>query len=93
MVFEATVRTCRDGCQPAFCSSSSGRSEPSYGRKKRSLDAQVEVNLNSTNVNSTQIVDEGESKNATATEEKDEEQEEEYVREMIEVNLCVIFFV
>lgn len=37
LVFEATVRTCRDGCQPAYCNNLSGRSEPSFGRKKRSL--------------------------------------------------------
>lgn len=37
LVFEATVRTCRDGCQPAYCPSGSGRSEPSFGRRRRSL--------------------------------------------------------
>lgn len=37
LVFEATVRTCRDGCQPAYCPSQSGRSEPSFGRRKRSI--------------------------------------------------------
>lgn len=37
LVFEATVKTCRDGCQPAYCSGAAGRSEPSFGRKKRSL--------------------------------------------------------
>ncbi|XP_066249102.1 uncharacterized protein nompA [Euwallacea similis] len=35
LVFEATVRTCRDACQPAYCQSGSGRSEPSFGRRKR----------------------------------------------------------
>ncbi|XP_017767802.1 PREDICTED: uncharacterized protein LOC108556286 isoform X2 [Nicrophorus vespilloides] len=36
LVFEATVRSCREGCQPAYCQSSqSGRSEPSFGRRKR----------------------------------------------------------
>ncbi|KAK7863129.1 hypothetical protein R5R35_002011 [Gryllus longicercus] len=35
LVFEATVRTCRDGCQPAYCTGHAGRSEPSFGRKKR----------------------------------------------------------
>lgn len=42
LVFEATVRTCRDGCQPAYCNNLSGRSEPSFGRKKRSLNNQTE---------------------------------------------------
>lgn len=37
LVFEATVRTCRDGCQPAYCQIGSGRSEPSFGRRKRSI--------------------------------------------------------
>lgn len=37
LVFEATVRTCREGCQPAYCNSGTGRSEPSFGRKKRSI--------------------------------------------------------
>lgn len=37
LVFEATVRTCRDGCQPAYCNGLSGRSEPSFGRRKRSV--------------------------------------------------------
>ncbi|ENN72024.1 hypothetical protein YQE_11315, partial [Dendroctonus ponderosae] len=43
LVFEATVRTCRDGCQPAYCQTGTGRSEPSFGRRRRSLNAtQVE---------------------------------------------------
>lgn len=37
LVFEATVKTCRDGCQPAYCNGLSGRSEASFGRRKRSL--------------------------------------------------------
>lgn len=37
LVFEATVKTCRDGCQPAYCNGAAGRSEPSFGRRKRSL--------------------------------------------------------
>ncbi|XP_046985731.1 uncharacterized protein LOC124555752 [Schistocerca americana] len=37
LVFEATVRTCRDGCQPAYCTGHSGRSEPSFGRRKRDV--------------------------------------------------------
>lgn len=37
LVFEATVRTCRDGCQPAYCPGQAGRSEPSFGRRRRSI--------------------------------------------------------
>lgn len=35
LVFEATVRSCRDGCQPAYCPGPSGRQEPSFGRRRR----------------------------------------------------------
>lgn len=31
------MRTCREGCQPAYCNSGTGRSEPSFGRKRRSI--------------------------------------------------------
>lgn len=44
LVFEATVRTCREGCQPAYCQSGSGRSEPSFGRKKREITEIKEIN-------------------------------------------------
>lgn len=37
LVFEATVRTCRDGCQPAYCTGQTGRSEPSFGRRRRDV--------------------------------------------------------
>lgn len=37
LVFEATVKTCRDGCQPAYCNGIAGRSETSFGRRKRSV--------------------------------------------------------
>lgn len=37
LVFEATVKTCREGCQPAYCNGAAGRSEPSFGRRRRSL--------------------------------------------------------
>lgn len=39
LVFEATVRTCRDGCQPAYCTGQAGRSEPSFGRRKRDVNS------------------------------------------------------
>lgn len=45
MVFEATVRTCRDGCQPAYCPSGSGRSEPSFGRRRRRSVNETEILL------------------------------------------------
>jgi len=35
LVFEATVKTCREGCQPAYCTGQTGRSEPSFGRRRR----------------------------------------------------------
>lgn len=67
LVFEATVRTCRDGCQPAYCPGPSGRSEPSFGRRRRSINATLEgggtyliedgeevvTNVNKTNFNGT----------------------------------------
>lgn len=37
LVFEATVRSCREGCQPAYCPGPAGRQEPSFGRRRRSL--------------------------------------------------------
>ena len=43
LVFEATVRTCRDGCQPAYCTGQTGRSEPSFGRRKREINETGEV--------------------------------------------------
>jgi hypothetical protein len=56
LVFEATVKTCRDGCQPAYCNSLSGRSEPSFGRRKRSLNETEETSF----VNGTSTDDESE---------------------------------
>lgn len=48
LVFEATVKTCRDGCQPAYCNGIAGRSEASFGRRKRSVNgtdiAEIEPN-------------------------------------------------
>lgn len=48
LVFEATVRTCRDGCQPAYCPSGSGRSEPSFGRRKRDINSTLALDVNNT---------------------------------------------
>ncbi|XP_061720522.1 uncharacterized protein LOC133527501 isoform X4 [Cydia pomonella] len=43
LVFEATVRTCRDGCQPAYCPSHTGRSEPSFGRRRRDVNGTLTI--------------------------------------------------
>lgn len=95
LVFEATVRTCRDGCQPAYCSGGTGRSEPSFGRRRRDLSQNdtiveenetsiiTEKNTNDTSSNSTFVVEDTVSKEEEEAEE--EEEEEEHVREMIEV--------
>lgn len=33
------MKTCRDGCQPAYCTGQAGRGQPdpSFGRRKRSV--------------------------------------------------------
>lgn len=94
LVFEATVRTCRDGCQPAFCSSGTGRSEPSYGRKRRSISNDTEIDDDNSNLMNVNATDLSESNvNGTDDEVKDttEQGDEEHVREMIEVNSANIF--
>ncbi|XP_053614894.1 uncharacterized protein nompA isoform X6 [Plodia interpunctella] len=48
LVFEATVRTCRDGCQPAYCPSHTGRSEPSFGRRRRDVNSTAPAETNTT---------------------------------------------
>lgn len=92
LVFEATVRTCRDGCQPAYCPGPSGRSEPSFGRRKRDVNGTVISSTNLTassndtdewiNVSSTGIED-----STTVDPDAEEKAGEipEQVREMIEV--------
>ncbi|KAJ8980671.1 hypothetical protein NQ317_013283 [Molorchus minor] len=55
LVFEATVRTCRDGCQPAYCPSGSGRSEPSFGRRKRDINATLALDGNDTATESAEV--------------------------------------
>lgn len=100
LVFEATVRSCREGCQPAYCPGPAGRQEPSFGRRRRSLnitDLPEPQALESvdeldtqeiTVVNSTTVSATmgGEQFNATQESEKPKENEEpEQVREMIEV--------
>jgi len=90
LVFEANVRTCRDGCQPTYCSGGTGRSEPSFGRRRRDVnnDTLTDENVvmssitvtDGDNANNMTVVDEG------LVNEEREEEEEEYVREMIEVS-------
>lgn len=85
LVFEATVRTCREGCQPAYCQGASGRSEPSYGRRKRSLNDTDESNgIESKRVNATFTS----SKNGTDDTDDDDDSSidfPEHVHEMIQV--------
>lgn len=96
LVFEANVRTCRDGCQPAYCSGGTGRSEPSFGRKRRDVnndtiadeDEMSPIIVTDDDTNGSSMI-----LNATGVAEDDqpmddddeEEEEEEHVREMIEV--------
>lgn len=87
LVFEATVRTCREGCQPAYCQSPSGRNEPSFGRRKRSLNDTIDDNevIESKRINGTLIAN-GPKRNATDDDDEDESIGfPEQVREMIEV--------
>lgn len=96
LVFEATVRTCREGCQPAYCPSGSGRSEPSFGRRKRDVNGTLSLESNNTiiedeegaesNYTTTTTVSFPEG-GASPTKEMEEKETEppEYVREMIEV--------
>lgn len=93
LVFEATVRSCRDGCQPAYCPGQSGRSEPSFGRRRRSLNDTEEaisdgdatevvtsvINSTDSNDKSTVNAVDGEEKQTTNNDYP------EHVREMIEV--------
>uniref|UniRef100_A0A1B0DI86 No mechanoreceptor potential A n=1 Tax=Phlebotomus papatasi TaxID=29031 RepID=A0A1B0DI86_PHLPP len=94
LVFEATVRSCRDGCQPAYCPGPSGRSEPSFGRKKREINgtliAQATIQLNETELNETQgdTVEVSSTDDTTIYNTEDEDIASDFpeqVREMIEV--------
>ena len=66
LVFEATVKTCRDGCQPAYCAGIAGRSEPSFGRRKRSLnDTDIaEVESDTATIDSVETVAKRNGKNS-----------------------------
>lgn len=86
LVFEATVRTCREGCQPAYCPGASGRSEPSFGRKKRDVNgtiiAEEVMNATMSIINATIPSD---TSNKTRGSDDEEIDVQEQVREMIEV--------
>lgn len=89
LVFEATVRTCREGCQPAYCQGAAGRSEPSFGRRRRALnDTDDENNVTeSKRINGTLVVDVP-KRNSTGDDDDDGDESidfPEQVREMIEV--------
>lgn len=93
LVFEATVRTCREACQPAYCPSGSGRAETSFGRRKREINETITLETNSTVAveeeptmnNDTSIAIS--KKEAKKVDEEDDKESEypEFVREMIEV--------
>lgn len=97
LVFEATVRSCRDGCQPAYCPGQAGRSEPSFGRRRRSInDTATDVDAaNGDSVNGTDpsfptTTSERDSLKSDVEEDVEEKQTTnndypEHVREMIEV--------
>lgn len=86
LVFEATVRTCREGCQPAYCQGASGRNEPSFGRKRRSLNETEDgMDSSESRINGTIIAD---VSKRNGTDDDDDEGSidfPEQVREMIEV--------
>lgn len=92
LVFEATVRTCRDACQPAYCPTGSGRAETSYGRRRRrdvNATLALESGNNSTNITESRETTTNDTSIVTTKKGEDEETKEEeypeYVREMIEV--------
>lgn len=98
LVFEATVKTCKDGCQPAYCPSGSGRSEPSFGRRRRSINDTMMIDGSNNTVIEVTGSNIGNKTEGTSVvsfpqTEKSEEIESdkgapespEFVREMIEV--------
>lgn len=84
------MRTCREGCQPAYCQGASGRNEPSFGRRRRSLNETDSDTSESKKVNGTLIAT-GPKRNATGDDDDDDDIDDEtvdfpeHVREMIEV--------
>ncbi|XP_063987532.1 uncharacterized protein LOC135167849 isoform X2 [Diachasmimorpha longicaudata] len=85
LVFEATVRSCRDGCQPAYCSGSAGRSEPSFGKRRRRSLQVLPEGLIAEIPAKNDTESSGEAQSDEDDGEELEEGEEEHVREMIEV--------
>ena len=93
LVFEATVRTCREGCQPAYCPSSSGRSEPSFGRRRREInETAMENGGNIIEEDKTNTTDTALSTKEDVESDDKENEIPEYVREMIEVRSSVEHF-
>lgn len=102
LVFEATVKTCKDGCQPAYCPSGSGRSEPSFGRRRRSINDTIMIEgLNNTIVDiqennenkteeTTSVVSFPQADESTHDTEKIGSESPEFVREMIEVRVSCL---
>lgn len=105
LVFEATVKTCREGCQPVcysyflvsrhssmllfqvYCQGPAGRNEPSFGRRKRSVnDTEPSDDLIESKLNST-VLEDSAKENSTKSNGDDESSIDfpEQVREMIEV--------
>lgn len=98
LVFEATVRTCREGCQPAYCPGGAGRAETSYGRRKREVNATASLESNNTSIEEPEtnktdtnvsLLITGKKKDAKEEADGNEKEAEypEYVREMIEVSV------
>ncbi|XP_038211604.1 uncharacterized protein LOC119832073 [Zerene cesonia] len=95
LVFEATVRTCRDGCQPAYCPSQTGRTEPSFGRRRRDVNSTEVIQTNTTEVKDEEASNKTDGKDnifKISYEEakvdkylKDEVETPSHVRKMIEV--------
>lgn len=103
LVFEATVKTCRDGCQPAYCQSGSGRSEPSFGRRRRDINDTLLIESNNNTLIDNIDSDMGSNETTVsfpASNKIDEEEvissadkepeQPEFVREMIEVSIIII---
>lgn len=95
LVFEATVKTCREGCPPAYCPGQSGRSEPSFGRKKREINGTIisegllitnssDLDINGTKSTTEKSIKENDISSSDG-EDEDAIDLQEHVREMIEV--------
>lgn len=91
LVFEATVRTCREGCQPAYCQGASGRNEPSFGRRRRSTNETAQIDDNNADESNETVLRingtiQSIKRNSTDSDSDDDNIDyPEQVREMIEV--------